>query len=97
MIIGIIGWIVIGLLVGFVVSRILNLHGDDPRLGIVAGIAGAIVVAVGYTLFSGAGVTPWNVWSMLFAAIGAAIALGVWHGVRSRFVSRAPQTHRRSY
>ena len=97
MIVGIIGWIVIGLLVGFVVSKALNLHGDDPRLGIVAAIAGAIVFAVGYTLFSGVSVAPWNPWSMLSAAIGAVVALGVWHGVRSRYVSRAPQTHRRSY
>jgi uncharacterized membrane protein YeaQ/YmgE (transglycosylase-associated protein family) len=97
MLLGIIGWIVIGLIIGFVVSKTLDLHGDDPRLGIAAAAAGAVVVATGYTLVSGAGVSAWNVWSMLFAAIGAGVAVAVWHGVRSRYVSHASYTRRRSY
>jgi hypothetical protein len=92
-----VGWIVIGSMVGFIVSKMLDLHGDDPRLGIGVSAGGAIVAAAIYTLIRGAGVTPWNPWSMLFAAIGAGAGLGIWHGVRSRYVSRTPQTHRRSY
>ena len=97
MIIGLIGWIVIGLLIGFIVSKALDLHGDDPRLGIGIAAAGAIVCATAYTIVSGAGVTAWNLWSMFWAAIGAALAVGIWHGVRSRHVSRAAYTRRSSY
>jgi MFS family permease len=97
MLLGIVGWIVIGSIIGFIVSKILDLHGDDPRLGIGVAVGAAIVFAAVYTMISGAGVSAWNPWSMLFAAIGAGAGLAVWHGVRSRYVSRARQTHRRSY
>jgi hypothetical protein len=97
MLIGIAGWLVIGLLIGFAVSKLLDLHGDDPRLGIGAAVGGAIIAGALYTIISGAGVSAWNVWSMLFAAIGGVAGLAAWHGVRSRYVSRAPQTRRSSY
>ena len=97
MLMGIIGWVVIGLIVGFAVSKAMDLHGDDPRFGIGAAVGGAIVAATLYTLISGAGVTPFNVWSMLFAAVGAAIAVAAWHGVRSRYVSHVPYKRRSSY
>jgi uncharacterized membrane protein YeaQ/YmgE (transglycosylase-associated protein family) len=97
MILGVIGWIVVGLLIGFIASKVVNLRGDDPMGGIgVAGI-GAIVAAVLYTIISGAGVSAWNVWSLFWAAIGAIVGVVTWHLVRSRYVSKAPQTHRRSY
>lgn len=97
MFLGLLGWVVIGVVVGLIVSKLLNLHGDDPRLGLAAAAVGAIAFATGYTVISGDGVSAFNVWSMVFAAIGACVALGIWHGVRSRYVSRAPVTHRRSY
>lgn len=97
MIMGLIGWVVIGLLIGFVVSKTLDLRGDDPRLGIAIATAGAIVAATLYTVISGAGVSALNLWSMFWAAIGAGSALAVWHGVRSRYVSHAPFTRRSSY
>jgi len=97
MLLGIVGWVVIGAIIGFIVSKFLNLPGDDPRLGIGVAVGSAILVAAAYSLISGAGVSAWNLWSMLFAALGAGAGLGIWHGIRSRYVSRAPQTHRRSY
>jgi hypothetical protein len=60
-------------------------------------VVGAVVFAIGYHVVSGAPVYVWNVWALLWAAVGAAVSLAAWHGVRSRFVSRAPQTSRRSY
>jgi len=93
----IVSWIVIGLIVGFVVSKILNLHGDDPRLGMAAGLGGALLFATVFTMITGAGVSVWNWWSILFAAIGAVAGLVIWHGVRSLYVSREPYTRRSSY
>jgi uncharacterized membrane protein YeaQ/YmgE (transglycosylase-associated protein family) len=97
MLVGIIGWIIVGLGVGFIVSKVLDLHGDDPMLGIGAALGGAIVFAVLYTVISGAGVTWFNVWSLIFAAIGAAVGVGTWHLIRSKYVSHATYTRRKSY
>ena len=97
MLVGILGWIVVGLIVGFVASKAVNLRGDDPRLGIGAAAGGAIVVGLLYSVISGSGVTAWNPWSLLFAAIGALAAVIVWHAVRSRTISHAHQTSRSSY
>ena len=97
MIMGVFGWILVGLLVGFIASKVVNLRGDDPMGGIgVAGIS-AIIAATLYTIISGAGVSAWNVWSLFWAASGATVGAVIWHLVRSRYVSRAPQTYRRSY
>jgi uncharacterized membrane protein YeaQ/YmgE (transglycosylase-associated protein family) len=97
MLMGIIGWIVVGLLVGFIVSKVLDLHGDDPRLGIGVAVGGAIVFAVLYTVISGAGVSSFNVWSLIFAAVGAGVAAAAWHLVRAKYVSHAPYSRRSSY
>ena len=97
MFIGIVGWIAMGLLVGFVTGKIVNLRGDDPRLGLAVTCMGAIFGAVLYTIISGAGVSRWNLWSLMFATLGAIAAAVVWHLVRSRFVSHAAYTTRRSY
>ena len=58
---------------------------------------GAIVAAALYTMISGAGVSAWNVWSLLFATIGAVAGAVTWHTVRARYVSREAYTTRRSY
>ena len=97
MIMGIVGWVLVGLVIGFIVSKVLNLHGDDPRLGIAIAAGGAIIFAVCYTLISGVSVSAFNFWSLVFAAAGAGFAVAMWHLVRSRYVSRAPYTRRRSY
>ena len=97
MLLGLIGWIVVALLIGFIVSKVLNLHGDDPRLGIGVAVAGALIVGWIYCMASGTGITPWNPLSILFAAIGAGVALAIWHGIRSRYISKAQGSIRRSY
>jgi uncharacterized membrane protein YeaQ/YmgE (transglycosylase-associated protein family) len=98
MILGIIAaWLVVGVVVGYIASRVVDLHGDDPRFGFAAAAAGAVVGAVAYTLASGAAMSAWNLWSFIWAAVGAAAAVIVWHAIRSRFVSRETQTRRSSY
>jgi len=96
-IVGIVGWLVVGLLVGFIATKVVNLRGDDPLLGYGAACGGALVAAVLYTLISGAGITSFNIWSLIYAAIGSVVTIVTWHMVRSRFVSREAYTTRRSY
>jgi uncharacterized membrane protein YeaQ/YmgE (transglycosylase-associated protein family) len=87
MILGIIGWLAVALLVGFIASKVVNVGGDDPRLGFAAAGVGGIVAAVLYTVISGAGVSAWNPWSLLTAAIGAGVGVTTFHVVRSRTIS----------
>jgi uncharacterized membrane protein YeaQ/YmgE (transglycosylase-associated protein family) len=96
-IVGIFGWIVVGLAVGFIVSKMVNLRGDDPKLGMAAAAVGALVGGIVYTVKSGAGISGFNPWGVLTAAICALVAVAIWHAVRSRSVSREKQTVRRSY
>ena len=97
MFLGLVGWVVIGLIVGFIVSKVLDLHGDDPKLGIAVAGVGAVVGGILYSVISGVEVSAFNPWSILSAAVGAGAGAAVWHGVRSRYVSRAAYTTRRSY
>jgi uncharacterized membrane protein YeaQ/YmgE (transglycosylase-associated protein family) len=97
MILGVIGWIVVGVIVGFVATKVVNLRGDDPRLSI--GVAGAAAIVAGglYSLIAGAPVSAWNPWSILFAAIGGVVGAVAWHATRSRWVSHERYVPRRSY
>ena len=97
MFLGLLGWVVLGLIVGFIASKFVDLRGDDARLGIGVAAVGAVGAGALYSIISGNGVSPWNVWSLLFAAIGAVVGAVAWHAVRSRSISKAPYTRRSSY
>ena len=90
-------WIVVGLVVGFIASKLVNLHGDDPKLGMFTALAGAVVAAALYTYFSGAGIDAWRPWALVWAAAGAAAGAIAWHAIRSRSISRERYVPRRSY
>ena len=96
-IVGILGWLAVGLLIGFIGNKAVNLRGDDPRFGIGAACAGAILGGALYCLFTRTGVTGWNPWSLFCAAGGATVGAVAWHVVRSRTISRAKYTTRSSY
>jgi uncharacterized membrane protein YeaQ/YmgE (transglycosylase-associated protein family) len=97
MILGIVSWLVVAVVVGFIASKVTDLRGDDPKLGHAAACGGAIFAAVLYTVISGSGVSAWNVWSLISAALGAVAGVVTWHAVRSRSVSRDSYTRRSSY
>ena len=97
MLFGIIGWVLVGLVVGFVATKFVNLRGDEPLIGILAGLAGAIVGGVLFAVISGRGVQAWDVWALLCAAAGAAVGAAGYHLIRSRSISHDSQTVRRSY
>jgi uncharacterized membrane protein YeaQ/YmgE (transglycosylase-associated protein family) len=96
-ILAVVEWVVVGLVVGFVASKLVNLHGDDPKLGVFSAVGGAVVGAALYTLFSGAGMGAWVPWALACAALGAAGGALAWHAVRSRSISRERYVPRRSY
>jgi len=88
MLMGIICWIVLGLVAGFIANRIDNGRGEGIPLDIVLGIVGAMVGGWLFNAIGTAGVTGFNLWSLFVAVVGAVVVLVVWHAVRGR-VSRA--------
>jgi uncharacterized membrane protein YeaQ/YmgE (transglycosylase-associated protein family) len=75
-------WIVLGLLAGFIGSKIVNKRGEGVILDIVLGIVGAIVGGWLFNTFGASGVTGLNVYSLLVAVIGSVVLLVVYHAIR---------------
>ena len=80
----IIGWIILGLISGFIASKIVNKTGQGFFMDIILGIAGAIVGGILFSAVGIGGVTGFNLYSMVVAVIGAIIVLVVYHAVRGR-------------
>jgi len=80
----IIGWIVLGLISGFIASKIVNKTGEGFILDVVLGIVGAIVGGFLFTQFGAAGVTGFNLYSMFVAVIGAVVILVLYHALFNR-------------
>jgi uncharacterized membrane protein YeaQ/YmgE (transglycosylase-associated protein family) len=74
-------WIVLGLLAGFIASKIVNKHGEGAFLDIVLGIVGAVVGGLVFRLFGASGVTGVNLYSLIVAIIGAIATLLVYHTI----------------
>jgi uncharacterized membrane protein YeaQ/YmgE (transglycosylase-associated protein family) len=77
--IGIISWIVIGLIAGLLGKLIMP--GRDPGgfvITIVIGMIGALVGGFFVQLLGGAGLTGFNIWSILVATLGAIILLALY-------------------
>jgi uncharacterized membrane protein YeaQ/YmgE (transglycosylase-associated protein family) len=80
----IIGWIVLGLIAGFIGSKIVNKSGEGMLMDIVLGIVGAIVGGVIFSFFGSAGVTGLNIYSLIVAVIGSIVVLFLYHAVTGR-------------
>ena len=76
---GIIAWIVLGLIAGFIASRIVNHTGSGLIMDIVLGVVGALVGGFVFSMFGAAGVTGFNIYSMLVAVVGAVVVLWLYH------------------
>jgi uncharacterized membrane protein YeaQ/YmgE (transglycosylase-associated protein family) len=80
----IIGWLVLGLIAGFIASKIVNKTGEGVILDIVLGIIGAVVGGFLFSLIGAEGVTGFNIYSMFVAIIGAIVVLLIYHAVSGR-------------
>jgi uncharacterized membrane protein YeaQ/YmgE (transglycosylase-associated protein family) len=81
-----IAWIVLGLLAGFIASKIVNKSGEGMVLDILLGIVGAVVGGWLSHAFGMPGVTGLNLYSIVIAAIGAVVFLVVYHAMTRRRV-----------
>lgn len=77
----ILAWIVLGLIAGFIGSKIVNKSGEGVMLDIILGIVGAVVGGWLFNTFGHSGVTGLNLYSLLVAIVGAVIVLVVYHAL----------------
>lgn len=75
-------WIVVGLLAGFIGSKLVNKRGEGLILDIILGIVGALVGGWLFNRFGASGVTGLNLYSLLVAVVGAVVVLLIYHAVR---------------
>ncbi len=80
----ILGWLILGLIAGFIASKIVNHTGSGVLLDIVLGIVGAMVGGWLFTTFGAAPVTGFNIYSMVVAVVGAVVVLVVYHAIFGR-------------
>ena len=78
----IVAWIVLGLIAGFIGSRLVNKTGEGFFLDIVLGIVGAVIGGWLFSLFGMQGVTGLNIYSLIVAVVGAVVFLVIYHAIR---------------
>ena len=77
-------WIVLGLIAGFIGSKIVNRRGEGIILDILLGIVGALAGGWLFHIFGASGVTGLNLYSLVVAVIGSVVFLVLYHAVRGR-------------
>lgn len=75
----ILAWIILGLIAGFIASKIVNRTGSGIVMDLVLGVVGAFVGGFLFTRFGAAGVTGLNLYSILVAIVGAVVVLFIYH------------------
>lgn len=75
-------WIVLGLIAGFIASKIINRKGEGLIRDILLGIIGAVVGGWLFRVFGMSGVTGFNIYSLVVAVAGAVVVLLVYHAIR---------------
>jgi uncharacterized membrane protein YeaQ/YmgE (transglycosylase-associated protein family) len=79
-----IAWIVLGLIAGFIASKIVNKTGDGLLSDIVLGIVGAVIGGYVFETFGMPGVSGLNIYSLLVAVVGAMVFLVLYHALFRR-------------
>jgi uncharacterized membrane protein YeaQ/YmgE (transglycosylase-associated protein family) len=79
-------WIVLGLIAGFIGSKIVNKTGEGVLMDIILGIVGAVVGGWVFTMFGAQGVSGVNLYSILVAVVGAILVLVIYHALFRRRV-----------
>ena len=77
----IIGWLILGLIAGFIGSKLVNKSGQGVVLDIVLGVVGAMVGGFLFTLVGADPVTGLNVYSLVVAVVGAIVVLVAYHAI----------------
>ena len=74
---GIISWIIVGGIAGWVAGLIMKGSGSGLLMNIIIGIVGAFIGGLIMNMIGNVGVTGFNIWSLLVSVLGAVILLGI--------------------
>jgi len=77
-------WIVLGLVAGFIGSKIVNRKGEGILLDILLGVVGAFAGGFLFHIFGAPGVSGLNLYSLFVAVLGSVVLLVLYHLVRRR-------------
>ena len=77
----ILAWIILGLVAGFIASKLVNRTGSGIVMDLILGVVGAFVGGFLFTRFGAAGVTGLNLYSILVAIVGAVVVLIIYHAL----------------
>lgn len=88
MFVGVLGWILFGLIAGYVASTLANRRREGLAFDMCLGVWGALIGGWIFNATGVAGVTGFSIWSLPVAVLGAVVVLAVWHAIR-RSVLRA--------
>ncbi len=80
------GWIILGLLAGWIGSHIVDNGGKGPLLDIVLGIVGALVGGFIFSALGALPVTGFNLYSLVVSVVGAVVVLVLYHAIAGRRV-----------
>ena len=78
----ILAWVILGLIAGFIGSKLVNKRGEGLFLDIVLGVIGAVVGGWVFNVFGAAGVSGLNIYSLVVAVIVAVLVLVIYHAIR---------------
>jgi uncharacterized membrane protein YeaQ/YmgE (transglycosylase-associated protein family) len=84
----ILAWVLLGLVAGFVASKLVNKSGEGILMDIVLGVVGAVSGGWLFNQFGQPGVTGLNLWSFAVAVVGAVIILVLYHAISGRGAQR---------
>jgi len=79
-------WIVLGLVAGFIASKLVNSRGEGMLVDILLGVVGAFAGGWLFNKFGASGVSGLNVYSAFVAVVGSLVLLVLYHTVRRRSV-----------
>jgi uncharacterized membrane protein YeaQ/YmgE (transglycosylase-associated protein family) len=85
---GIISWIVLGAIAGWIGSMIVNKTGEGLFRDIILGIVGGVVGGWIFSAVGSTGITGFNLWSLFVAVIGAVVLLVIYHALFRRSATR---------
>ena len=77
-------WIVLGLVAGFIGSKVVNNTGQGLLVDILLGVVGAVVGGFLFNQFGEPGVSGLNLYSLFVAVVGAILVLWLYHAVVTR-------------
>jgi uncharacterized membrane protein YeaQ/YmgE (transglycosylase-associated protein family) len=77
-------WLVLGLVAGYIGSKIVNRKGEGIFLDILLGIVGAFAGGWLFHIFGEPGVSGLNIYSLFVAVIGSVVVLVLYHAVFRR-------------